>query len=113
MANNDKCCKYKNDPQMITLPEEIIYEIFSYLSFETLHFHLSKVCIQMKHFVDHYTDVGGLFFFASRWNRNRKNNQLVDVIQTRNKTFRINWKTVPSTPNESYHQRSGTKRCQS
>ena len=113
MANSDQCCKDKNNPQMITLPEEIIYEIFSYLSFETLHFYLSKVCIQMNHFVDHYAGAGGLFIIASRRNRNCKNNQLVDVIQKRNKTFRISWKTVPSTPNESCHQQSGTKRCRS
>ena len=110
MANNYEYCKDKNNPNMITLPEEIIHEIFNYLSFETLHFHLSKVCIQMKHFVDHYTAVGGLFILASRRNRNCQNNQLVDVIQIKNKTFRINWKTVPSPPNESNHQESDTKR---
>ena len=29
MANNDEYCKGKNSPQMITLPEEIIHEIFN------------------------------------------------------------------------------------
>lgn len=62
MESIDECCKEQNNsPQLLTLPEEIIHEVFSHLSFETLHFLLRKVCRKMKCFVDRYANVGGLF----------------------------------------------------
>ena len=54
-----------------------------------------------------------LFILLSKRNRNCQDNQLIDVIQTPNKAFKINWKNIPNTPNESYYHLRGTKRYQS
>ena len=114
MENIDEyCTEQNNNAQMLILPEEIIREIFSHLSFETLYFSLRKVCRKMKYFVESYANVGGLFILLSKRNRNCQDNQLIDVIQTSNKAFKINWKNIPCTPDESYYQLRGTKRYQS
>ena len=112
MSNTDEYCQEKNNSlQLLTLPEEIIHEMLSHLSFETLYFSLRMVCRKMKCLVDRYTDVGGLFILLSKNNRHNQQNQLIDVIQTPNKAFKINWKTIPSTPNESFYRETCTERC--
>ena len=113
IENKDEYCKEKdNIPQILTLPNEIIYEIFSHLSFETLHFSLRMVCRKMKCLVNRLTDVGGLFILLSKRKRNDQQNQLIDVIQTPNKSFKIKWKSIPCTPNESFFRKICTEKCQ-
>ena len=84
--------KYLNDDsnkQLIKLPEEIIREIFGYLSFETLYFTLRKVCKKMKCYVDHFTDVGGVFFLEGQKKGWAQKSQVIYIIKAKNGQFRI------------------------
>ena len=81
----------------MALPEEIFREIFYYLSNSTLYFSLRKVCKQMCHYVDRYIVVRGTFFLVS-WEKCRPN-QIIDVIKTPSKRFKIDWKTNIWFPN--------------
>ena len=62
MESGDKCPDGSNIFSIIRLPEEILREIFDYLSFETLYFALRKVCKKIQTYVDRYVDFAGTSF---------------------------------------------------
>ena len=89
MPGGKKYRMQNNTPQFMALPEEIFREIFYHLSNTTLYFSLRKVCRRMCHYVDRYIAERGMFFLVS-WEKCRPN-QIIDVIKTPSKRFRIDW----------------------
>ena len=98
MASIEKYLNDDSNKQLIKLPEEIIREIFSYLSFETLYFTLRKVCKKMKCYVDHFIDVEGIFFLEGHRRGRIQHSEVIYIIQTKNKQFKVFWRPVSFVP---------------
>lgn len=65
MDNGDKAQDWNNISPIMTLPEEVMHEIFDWMSFQTLYFPLRTVCKNIQTYVDNYLEIRGMsFFFA-------------------------------------------------
>ena len=83
-------------PPIMMVPEETMIEIFSYLSFETLHFSLRKVCKKIQAMVDRYLKVRGTSFLVGRqecWGK-----EVIEIIKKPKKGFIILRAPVSSVP---------------
>ena len=49
---------------MLDLPEQSFREIFQYLDFETIYFSMRNICQKLKHYVDGFIQLGGIFMLA-------------------------------------------------
>ena len=94
----EKYLKDDNNQQLMRLPEETIREIFRYLSFETLYFYLRNVCKKMKCYVDNFIDLGGIFFLEGYRRGRIQHSEVIYIIQTKNKQFKIFWRPVSFVP---------------
>ena len=90
--------KDDDNQQLMRLPEQTIREIFRYLSFETLYFYLRNVCKKMKCYVDHFIDVGGIFFLEGHRRGRIQHSEVIYIIQTKNEQFEIFWRPVSFVP---------------
>ena len=96
MESADRCPDGSDIFSIIRLPEEIIREIFDYLSFETLYFAVRKVCKKIQTYVDRYIDFAGTsFLFLCKEGSEDK---VIEMIQLPKKGSIVLRKPVLSFP---------------
>ena len=66
MESGDRCQVGDSIRPIMTVPEEIMRKIFSYLPFETLYFSLGNVCTKIQSYVDRYIKAGRASFLVGR-----------------------------------------------
>ena len=79
MDIGDKCQDRNNISPIMTHPEELMREIFNYLSFETLFFSLRRVCKNIQTYVDRYLKVRGTSFLVGYQEDSKK--QVIEIIK--------------------------------
>ena len=94
MASSDRCQVGDSIRPIMTVPEEIMRKIFSYLPFETLYFSLRKVCAKMQSYVDRYIKVAGPPFLVRR--QEGSENQEIEITPIPKKGFIFLRKSWPS-----------------
>ena len=94
MESGDRCQVDDSIRPIVTVPEEIMRKIFSYLPFETLYFSLRKVCTKMQSYVDRYIKVGGPTFLVRR--QEGSENQEIEITPIPKKGFVFLRKPLPS-----------------
>ena len=101
MYSDDRYQDGNTIPKLMTVPEEILHEIISYLSLETLCSSLRKVCKKIKLYVDHYLKVGRTFHLVGR--QEGSESEAIEYIQMPNKGIIIIWKPVSYIPYDSFY----------
>ena len=87
-------------PKLMTLPEEILREIFRYLSLETLCCSFRKVCRKIQFFVDSYLKVGRRYHLVGR--QGGSESEAIEYNQMASKGIAIIWKPVSYIPYDSF-----------
>ena len=55
--------------ELLDLPENVIRQIFGYLSYEEIYLTLRKTCKLFSKYVDNYIQVGGVFLLVTGANK--------------------------------------------